>query len=387
MDDMAMPERPPVFTYTPPTAPYPRPAVPFPPSPPAPPARPGRFRRALAVAALCALSGTAGGSFVRATISSGHPSAAPASASGPSAVAEPPRDDAPITAGTITSVAHAAKPSVVTIEVGGGTGSGVIVSSDGEILTNAHVVESARRVTVRLADGNELQGTVVGTDTDVDIAVVKVDRTGLPAVKIGSALTLRPGDQVVAVGAPLGLEGSVSAGVISALGRYVPDEAGGLRAAIQTDAAINPGNSGGALLDMNANVVGITAAKAGGTSIENIGFAIPIDVARAIGRDITDGRTPSHPYLGISGPEVDAETAKALGDTPGARLDEVQAGTPAAAAGLKTGDVITSIDGTHIGSFFDLSVALATRRAGEKVSIQLSDGRTTSATLAERPRT
>src|SRR5437667_68045 len=248
MDDMAMPERPPVFTYTPPTAPYPRPAVPFPPSPPAPPARPGRFRRALAVAALCALSGTAGGAFVRATISSGHPSAAPASASGPSAVAEPPRDDAPITAGTITSVAHAAKPSVVTIEVGGGTGSGVIVSSDGEILTNAHVVESARRVTVRLADGNELQGTVVGTDTDV---------------------------------------------------------------------------------------------------------------ARAVGRDITDGRTPSHPYLGISGPEVDAETAKALGDTPGARLDEVQAGTPAAAAGLKTGDVITSIDGTHIGSFFDLSVALA----------------------------
>jgi S1-C subfamily serine protease len=215
-------------------------------------------------------------------------------------------------------------------------------------------------VGVQLADGTNLSGRVLGADTDVDIAVVKVDRTGLPAAVLGSALSLHPGDSVVAVGNPLGLQGSVSSGVISALGRYVPEENGGLRAAIQTDAAINPGNSGGALLDLSGKVVGITAAKAGGQSIDSIGFAIPIDVAKAIADDLSAGKNPSHPYLGISGPEVDATTAQALGSPVGSRIDDVGTNTPAAKAGLKAGDIITSIDSTQIGSFFDQSVPPAT---------------------------
>ena len=350
-------------------------------TPPDPPRRSRPFRL-LPVILMCLLSGVAGGIVVRATTPDARLATVPASTTGPTASSAPSSTVA-TGSNTVAAVAQAAKPSVVTIQLRGGTGSGVITTADGQIITNAHVVEGVSTVTVRLADGTELQGRVLGTDPDVDVAVVKIDRSGLPVAQLGSALTLHSGDQVVAVGNPLGLEGSVSAGVVSALGRSVPEEAGGLRAAIQTDAAINPGNSGGALLDMSGKVVGITAAKAG--RADNIGFAIPIDVAAAIARDIASGTRPSHPYLGVSGSEVDAGTATALGSTPGAKLEDVSPGTPAAAAGLKRGDVIVTFDGTAVGSLFDLQVLLATHHAGDRVTVGLSDGRSVSVTLGERP--
>jgi putative serine protease PepD len=285
----------------------------------------------------------------------------------------------------MAAAAASAEPSVVTIQTPNGEGSGVVISNDGRIVTNAHVVESFGSVTVVLADGTQLPGQVLGTDPVADIAVVIVHRPGLPVAQLGSALSLHIGDRVVAVGDPLGLPGSVSSGVVSALGRIVPDQTGTLRAAIQTDAAINPGNSGGALLDLSGRVVGITAAKATGTAVQSIGFAIPIDVAKAVAADLTAGRTPSHPYLGATAAQVAASTAQALGDTPGAKLETVTAGGPAATAGLKAGDVITAADGVHIGSMFDLSVFLGTHHAGDPVTVILSDGRQLPVILAERP--
>jgi S1-C subfamily serine protease len=393
------PPSPPTYSYTPPTEQYPLAAEAKVPStlPPTPPTasespRPGRAARTIAVIVLCLASGVGGGLIVRASsrtgsasISAGSNATVPAvPGSGGSASSSIPVAPAPApAAGSVAAVARSAKPSVVTIQTRQGLGSGVIISGDGEIITNEHVVSGSSTVTVTLADGTSQNGQVVGGDSDVDIAVVKINRNALPAAPLGSARSLESGDAVVAVGNPLGLDGSVSSGVVSALGRNLPD--GSLRALIQTDAAINPGNSGGALLDSSGKVVGITAARLPGVGIQSIGFAIPIDVAKSVADALVAGRKPSHPYLGIVSPPVEAPTARALGSQPGARLDEVAAGTPAAEAGLKKGDVITSIDGAPITSAFDLTVILGTHRAGDALSLGLSDGRTVRAVLVERP--
>jgi S1-C subfamily serine protease len=296
--------------------------------------------------------------------------------------------------GGVASVAAAVLPSIVRINVeargpfgqtASGTGSGVIYRADGYIITNAHVVQDADSVEVRLSNGERLDGSVVGTGDATgsgagDIAVIKVARTGLPAATFGSTKSLRPGDLAVAIGSPFGLQGTVTAGVISALHRNVAEI--GTTDAIQTDAPINPGNSGGALADARGAVVGINQAIVnpnGGGNV-GVGFAIPVEIARRLADEIIRTGHGRLPYLGISGEN--------LPNGGGALVVEVAASGPAARAGLRPDDVIVSLAGHRITSMDELIEILIQRRVGERVAIAyLRNGarRTTTTTLVERP--
>ena len=288
----------------------------------------------------------------------------------------------------VAAVAKAVLPSIVRIDVsaglGEGTGSGVIYRADGYIITNNHVVEDAGEITVTLSTGEELPATVVGTAApQVDIAVIKVNRTGLPAAKIGSTHDLSPGDLAVALGSPFGLSGTVTAGVISALHRNI-SIGRGVRFAdgIQTDAPINPGNSGGGLANSKGEVIGINTAIVPGAEGGNVGvgFAIPIEIARRVADEIITTGHASLPFLGISGQN--------LPDDRGALIQEVVAGGPARRAGLRAGDIIVELDGQAIHSMDELISALIQKEVGRAVRIvYLRDGerRTAEATLAARP--
>ncbi|HWL37045.1 MAG TPA: trypsin-like peptidase domain-containing protein, partial [Frankiaceae bacterium] len=239
-----------------------------------------------------------------------------------------------VTPGAVSSIARGVLPSVVSIDVGNGAGSGVIVRKDGYIVTNNHVVEGADDISVTLADGTTADATVVGTDPDTDLAVIKARVTGLPVAPLGRSNDLQVGDPVVAIGSPLGLAGTVTSGIISALNRSL-DLPGGngqrpllLVNAIQTDAAINPGNSGGALANGSGQVVGISTAIATNGDVESnagVGFAIPIDEARDIAGQLVDDGEATHSYLGVQ--SADSED--------GVTLATVMGDGPAADAGLE----------------------------------------------------
>ncbi|MCA8974088.1 MAG: Do family serine endopeptidase [Planctomycetes bacterium] len=228
-----------------------------------------------------------------------------------------------------------------------GQGSGFIISDDGYILTNNHVVGDADAVTVRLQDGREFTATTVGKDQHSDVAVIKVDATGLPALKFGNSDKLEIGEWVMAVGSPFGLSSSVTAGIVSAKGR----NAVGLTDYddfIQTDAAINPGNSGGPLVNLDGEVVGMNTAifsRSGGYM--GIGFAIPANMAKAISRQLIDHGAVTRGYLGVLIQDIDAALGKSFGvaANKGILVAQVNADTPAAAAGLERGDVIVELDG------------------------------------------
>ena len=289
----------------------------------------------------------------------------------------------------VAGVAKAVQPSIVNIDVseqgglGSGTGSGVIYRSDGYILTNNHVIEGASDIQVTLATGEQLSGRVVGTAAPAaDIAVVKVDKTGLPAARLGSTKELQVGDLAVAMGSPFGLQGTVTAGVISALHRNItlgPGER--FSDAIQTDAPINPGNSGGALADAKGDVVGINTAIVGTTGGNvGVGFAIPIDIARRVADQIIAGGHASLPFIGISGQN--------LPNGQGALVQEVVSGGPAASGGIKPGDIIVALGGEKIGSMDELIAALIQRRVGERIAVVYTRNgqqHTTHVTLAARP--
>ncbi|MGO9146233.1 MAG: DegQ family serine endoprotease [Desulfomonilia bacterium] len=229
-------------------------------------------------------------------------------------------------------------------------GSGVIVSSDGYIVTNNHVVGGADKVEVRLSDGRVFPATIVGTDPKSDVAIIKISKTGLPAIKIGDSNKVRIGSFVLAVGNPFGLEHTVTKGIVSALGRSglgITD----YENFIQTDAAINPGNSGGALVNMRGELIGINTAiisKTGGNV--GIGFAIPIDLVMSTKKSLDKYGKVVRGWLGISVQEVTPEIAKGLGmaTVKGALISEVLKSSPAEKAGLKRGDVITAIDGEPV---------------------------------------
>jgi putative serine protease PepD len=261
-------------------------------------------------------------------------------------------------------------------------GSGIILSTDGLILTNNHVVEAAKGAgdtTITFADGRTSKFTVVGTDPSSDIAVVKADNvTDLTPITIGSSANLKVGQDVVAVGSPLGLEGTVTTGIISALNR--PVAAGGdiknqntVLDAIQTDAAINPGNSGGALVNMNGELVGVNSAIAtlGGDSADaqsgsiGLGFAIPIDQAKRIADELIQSGTASHASLGV---QVGNDAT-----THGAKIVEVTAGGAAAAAGLPSGVTVTKVDDRVIASADALVAAVRSRAPGDKVTLTYLD--------------
>lgn len=310
-------------------------------------------------------------------------------------------EDAPT--GSVVAIAERARPWVVNVNVEArrpglfgsqvqqGTGSGVILRSDGHIVTNAHVVDGAENVRVTLADGDELPAEVVGADIDTDLAVIKVDRDGLPAAVLGTASDLKVGELTVAIGSPLGLRQSVTAGIVSALGRTVdrPDQPP-LVDMIQTDAAITQGNSGGALLDANGALIGINTAIAASPDVgaEGIAFAIPVDIVEEVADELVATGEATHPWLGIVGGNIDAETARQFGIGQGARVIEVVSGSPADDAGLRPGDIIVGFDGETITSMDELVVEIRRREVGDTVPLEVvREGETLrlEASLADRP--
>jgi S1-C subfamily serine protease len=259
----------------------------------------------------------------------------------------------------VTKVAAELTPRVAALRVngqgrgGGGAGSGVVFTQDGYVLTNAHVVGRARSGTAAFADGTTASFRLVGADPLSDLAVVRVDGPTPPPAVLGEASTLKVGQLVVAVGTPLGLAGTVTAGVISALGRSLPARSGDtlriVEDVIQTDAALNPGNSGGALADSHAHVVGINTAVAGA----GLGLAVPVNdtTRRIIGTLVSDGRV-RRAFLGlVSSPApLPPPLAERLGRREGLRLVEVVPGSPAARAGLFAGDVLLTVGGRAVST-------------------------------------
>jgi S1-C subfamily serine protease len=280
----------------------------------------------------------------------------------------------------VTAVAERLLRQVVLLRVGrggrreGGVGSGVVVSPDGFILTSAHVLAGAREGTAAFSDGRELGIEVVGRDPLSDLAVVRVDGGRLEAAELGDADRLRVGQLVVAVGSPLGLAGSVTAGVVSALGRSLPTRAGSatriVENVIQTDAALNPGNSGGALADAEGRVVGINTAVAA----IGVGLAVPVNGAsrQIIGALMHDGRF-RRAFLGIAGMRrpLPPRVARALGREAGIGLTEVVPGSPAAAAGLRDGDLILEVDGQPVSDASELQRLMVGETIGKPLPVRI----------------
>ncbi|MGH9715583.1 MAG: DegQ family serine endoprotease [Candidatus Acidiferrales bacterium] len=244
-------------------------------------------------------------------------------------------------------------------------GSGVILAPDGIILTNDHVVDGASDIKVMLYDKREFIAKVIGTDKVSDLAVLKIDATGLPVLPIGDSSKLQVGDIVFAIGEPLGLQGSATMGIISATGRGTQgiEDIGNF---IQTDASINPGNSGGALINLHGDLVGINTAIAlapGGGSEGNIGigFAIPIDYARSIMDQILAHGKVTRGYLGVEINDLTPALAKqfSFSGNGGALIEDVESGTPAAKAGIKRGDIITAVNGQHVASANELTLKIS----------------------------
>ena len=278
-------------------------------------------------------------------------------------------------------------------QVESGAGSGVIISSDGYILTCAHVVDGASTITVTIGD-KDYTATLVGEDTTSDIAVIKIDADGLTPATVGNSDSLKVGQSVMAVGNPLGeLGGTVTGGMISALNRSVTIQGSSsvnTMSLIQMDASVSPGNSGGGLFNMNGELVGIVNAKSSSSDAEGLGFAIPINDAIKVAQELLEnGYVTGRPYLGITYLAVtDAQTASQLGvNAYGVYIVEVVKGGPAEKAGLQAGDRIVSVDGTEIASKDDLGTLMQKHAAGDTLSITIArDGQmqTVNVTLGEK---
>jgi S1-C subfamily serine protease len=281
-----------------------------------------------------------------------------------------------------------------------GVGSGVIYDSAGWILTNRHVVEGSNSLAVELNDGRVLDGKVYGIDTLTDLAIVKVEATGLPTAALGDSTALKVGQLVVAIGSPLGTySNSVTSGIVSAKGRSITADGNtNLNNLIQTDAAINPGNSGGPLLDAGGHVVGINTAIAADSN--GIGFAIPINIARPIMAQAVAGKPLARPYMGIVYRALDLQYAKtnnlpvndgALvlpGGSQNAPTPAVIPGSPAATAGVKEGDIIVKVNTQSIDGDHPLDATLSEYAPGDTISVEVLRGgqsQTLSLTLGTRP--
>lgn len=305
----------------------------------------------------------------------------------------------------VTSVANQVIPSVVTISArgaeGGGTGSGEVIKSDGYILTNNHVIAIAANggsVEVQFADGQTVPATIVGRDPQTDLAVLKVDTSAkLKVIAIGSSLSVVVGQATVVIGAPLGLSGTVTSGIVSALERsiQVPGEdnsAALLVGAIQTDAAINPGNSGGSMVNCSGQLIGIPTAGAAvpnspGGSI-GLGFAIPVNLAMTIADEIISTGSVTHAYFGLGAVPIPPSAAAQAGVPEGLYVQTVTPGGPAAKAGLRTGDVITKINGQPATSTVQLQELTLTMKPGATVQLEYSRGgqsATATVTLGAEP--
>lgn len=314
-----------------------------------------------------------------------------------------PLPDPGLGASVIPDVADRVLPTVVRINVSGAVdlsgagalGSGVIYRSDGYIITNHHVIENASAVEVLLANGDRLAAEIVGSDELNDLAVLRIDRVGLPAIDLRpQSEPLRVGETVVAIGSPFGLDASVTSGIISALNRdlRVPSSNDVIPAVIQTDAAINPGNSGGALVDLKGRLVGINTAIVSRTGAnQGIGFAVPVQQAIVSSDQLIAQGFVRYPLLGITGTDITAEVAAAfqLDNRRGAVVDTVQPGSGADDGGMRSGDVITAVDGMSLGSMSDLVAEVRRRAPGMTVVFDVRRGDAAlriEVVLGERPR-
>lgn len=293
----------------------------------------------------------------------------------------------------VVAIVDEVQPSVVTVLTNAGQGSGIVYAADGLIVTNNHVVEQGTELAVALASGEQVPATLVGTDPATDVAVLRVERDDLPAADWQSALP-EVGSLAVAIGSPLGFENTVTVGVVSGLQRSIPGSAqqsSALVDLIQTDAAISPGNSGGALVDANADVIGMNVAYIPPqASAVSIGFAIPASTVTSVADTLIAGREVEHAYLGIRYARLTPEIAQRyeLGVERGLVVMEVESGSPADQAGIVPGDVIVSMAGEPADVVEDLIGILRRQAPGDTVTVTLvRDGREQelSVTLGERP--
>ena len=392
------------------------PAAPTVPAPPAA-ARPGSLRTVVTAALLSAVLASGGTVVLLDATGALNPRVVPGSPSGTGSTVHQPLNIDESSA--VIDVAAKVGPAVVQITASGnatdplggtipesGVGSGIIFDQAGWILTNRHVVrtstgQTASQLTVELKNGTQYTGRVYGIDTLTDLAIVRIDATGLPSAALGSSSDLKVGELAIAIGSPLGTyTNSVTSGIVSATGRSVTVEAGvRLNNLIQTDAAINPGNSGGPLLDAAGNVIGINTAVAQGSN--GIGFAIPIDIAKPIMSQALAGDQLTRPYIGIRYEAIDlqlkaekhlsVDQGALIGpgtDASGNTLPAITAGSPAEKAGLQSGDVVVSIDGQAIDAEHPLDAVLSSYSPGQTVHLEILRGSSTIAvavTLGTRP--
>lgn len=312
---------------------------------------------------------------------------------------------------TSIAVAEKALPSVVGITVNyrvssyrgqtaeaEATGSGIIITEDGYIVTNNHVISAesslyytiteATQITVNLYnDGTPYVATVIGTDEYTDIAVLKIEKTGLTPATLANSDNVKVGEAVFAIGNPVGMDYSVTSGIVSAINREVEVD-GTTYTAIQTDAAINSGNSGGALVNASGEVIGINTLKLSGTGIEGIGFAIPISSATDIIEQLIEYKTVKRPYIGISGTSIDQYTAQRYNLPEGIYIETVEKESPAEQSGLKQGDIITKIEGTEVSSVNELNKVKYNYNIGDTITLTIyrnNDEQEVKVELTEMP--
>lgn len=314
---------------------------------------------------------------------------------------------------TATNVASKVLPSIVGIKVqytvnsifsgsqaATAEGSGIILSEDGYILTNNHVVSSsdstsyyavseATKITVSLYnDTTEYEAKVVGTDSQTDLAVIKIDKTGLTPAELGNSSSVVVGEFAMAIGNPLGMQSSVTSGIISAVNRTVQSTDGNTYNLIQTDAAINSGNSGGALVNSKGEVIGINTLKLSGTGIEGMGFAIPINDTKDIAEQLIQYNKVKRPYIGISGIDIDEAKSKQYNYPLGIYIRSIEDFSAAQKAGLKVGDIIVEADGKTVQTMDELTEIKNTHKIGDEMTLKINrDGKelTITLTLAEQP--
>lgn len=355
--------------------------------------RPGgrrrRWRRAAGVSAIAVASSVVGGLVVHTL----DDDSAPVNTNIQTVLgADPASLDNPVDGGSASNVAKGVLPSVVSIEAGDISGSGFVISTDGYILTNNHVIAAAedeKKIKLGYQDGRRGEAELVGRSPSYDLAVLAVDRRDLEPVVFGNSKSVAVGDPVIAIGSPLGLDGTVTSGIISALDRPVTAGVGGEQSylnALQTDAAINPGNSGGPLVDGRGRVVGVNSAIASlGPGDQSgsigLGFAIPIEQAARTAEELITSGEAKYPIMGVlldddfqgSG----AQVAKGTGDQPG-----VTPGGPADQAGIRPGDVITQIDDLRVNDSGELVVALRAHAPGDRITLVVKrDGSAREVTL------
>jgi putative serine protease PepD len=342
---------------------------PFPPFPPEPPRRRGPGASTIVAGILAALLLVTGG-FLTSELTQEDPTETTTIQRAPAG---------PVSARTgepVAAVAKALMPSVVQLETGGGLGSGVVYDEGGLILTAAHVVEGSTDVVVRLSDGRRVDGEVLGTDPATDIAVIDAEADDLEAATLAIDVPLEVGQTAIAIGSPFGLDSSVTAGIVSAVGRTLETQDGGAVSTVQTDAPINPGNSGGALVDRTGRVIGINdAILSDGGDNAGIGFAIPIDTAYQVAQALVKGETPVIGFLGVT-------PTDGTGDRPGALVTSIIPGSGADEAGVQDGDLIVRFKDEPIESAADLIATIRATQPGTTATMEIvRDGQSQELTV------